>query len=161
MAAQHVMTSIKEDFECYIHNTELGPYIADKCQQHLSLTESFTKEFKFHPRESRVSFKLYEEPFTLPLETFSNICPIQFWGSFDEPPRAEYEAFLSNLCLGEDKGVIQGRIKSSHFPSIQYFALFNEKCIVGKEVCSTLCAPDLSVIYNALAGIKKIGRAHV
>ena len=52
-----MMVGIKEEFEQYVHNAELGPYIEDKCNQHLSLTESFTKEFKFHPRESRVSFK--------------------------------------------------------------------------------------------------------
>ena len=49
----------------------------------------------------------------------------------------------------------QGRIKSIHFPSIQYFALFNGKCIVGKHDCSTLCAPDLSLIYTALTGVKQ------
>jgi hypothetical protein len=49
-----VSAPIKEEFEQYVHNAELGPYIEDKCIQHLSLTESFTKEFKFHPRESRV-----------------------------------------------------------------------------------------------------------
>ena len=46
----------------------------------------------------------------------------------------------------------QGRIKSIHFPAIQYFALFNGKCIVGKQDCSTLCAPDLSLIHTALTG---------
>ena len=44
----------------------------------------------------------------------------------------------------------QGRIKSIHFPAIQYFALFNGKCIVGKQDCSTLCAPNLSLIRTAL-----------
>ena len=48
----------------------------------------------------------------------------------------------------------QGRIKSIHFPSIQYFALFNVKCIVGKQDCSTLCARDLSRMHTALSGIK-------
>ena len=40
-----VSARIKEEFEQYVHNAELGPYIEDKCNQHLSLTESFTKEF--------------------------------------------------------------------------------------------------------------------
>ena len=48
----------------------------------------------------------------------------------------------------------QGRIKSIHFPAIQYFALFNGKFIVGKQDCSTLCAPDLSLIHTALYGDK-------
>ena len=65
-----VSAGIKEEFQQYVHNAELGPYIEDKCNQHLNLIESFTKEFKFHPRESRVSYKLYDRAFTLPLETF-------------------------------------------------------------------------------------------
>ena len=47
---------------------------------------------------------------------------------------------------------MQGRIKSVHFPAVQYFALFNGKCIVGKQDCSILCAPDLSLIHTALTG---------
>ena len=49
-----IESHIKEECEKYVHNAELGPYIEDKCNQHLNLTVSFTKEFKFHPRESRV-----------------------------------------------------------------------------------------------------------
>ena len=109
---------IKEEFEQYVHNAELGPYIADKCHQHLTLTESFLKGFKFHTRESRVSFKLYENPFTISLERFSHHCTIPFWGSLDEPPRSEFEMFLTNLCYGETRGVTQGRIKSIHFPAV-------------------------------------------
>ena len=85
---------------------------------------------------------------------FCNACKIPYWGSLDEPPRSDYESFFTSLCYGEDRGVTQGRIKSIHFPSIQYFALFNGKCIVGKQDCSTLCAPDLSLIHTALIGIK-------
>ena len=40
------------------------------------------------------------------------------------------------------------------FLSIRYFALFNGKCIMGKQDCSTLCAPDLSLIHTALTRIK-------
>ena len=48
----------------------------------------------------------------------------------------------------------QGRIKSIHFPSVQYLALFNSKCIIGKQDCITFCALDLSLIHTALTGIK-------
>ena len=77
-----VHVGIKEEFEQYVHNAELSPYIADKCDKHLSLTESFTKEFKFHPRESRVSFKLYGNSFNIPLETFSNHCRVPLISGF-------------------------------------------------------------------------------
>ena len=95
---------IKEEFVQLAHNAGLGPYISDKCEQHHILTESFVKGFKFHPRESRVSFKLYENPFTISLESFARHCKIPFWGSLDEPPRAEYQSFLTSLCYGETRG---------------------------------------------------------
>ena len=66
-----VRVGIKEEFEQYFHNAELGPYISDKCDQCLILTESF-------PRESTVSFKLYDNPFTISLERFAHLCKIPF-----------------------------------------------------------------------------------
>ena len=120
-----VRVGIKEEFEQYVHNAGLGPYISDKCNQHHTLTESFVKGFKFHPRESRVSFMLYDNSFTISLENFAYHYKLPFWGSLDEPPKAESETFLTSLCYGERRGVTQGRIKSIHFPTIQYIALFN------------------------------------
>ena len=89
-----VSVRIKEEFEQYVHNADLGPYISYKSNQHHTLTESFVKGFKFFPRESRVSFMLYDNPFTISLERFAHHCKIPFWGSLDEPPRAEYQSFL-------------------------------------------------------------------
>ena len=151
-----MQVGIKEEFEKYVHNAGLGPYLSDKCEQRHLLTESFVKGFKYFPCESRVSFMLYDNPFTISLENFAYHCKLPFWGSLDEPPRAEYQSFLTSLCYGETRGVTQGRIKSIHFPAIQYFALFNGKCILGKQDCSTLCAPDLSLIRTALTGERVI-----
>jgi hypothetical protein len=68
-----VSAGIKEVFDQYVHNAE------DNCFQHLNLTETFTKKFKYLSRESRVSFSLYNHPFTMPLELFCNACKIPFW----------------------------------------------------------------------------------
>ena len=73
-----VSMGIKEEFEQYVHNVDLGPYISEKCDQHLILTESFVKGFKFHTHESRVSFKLYENLFTIYLERFAHHYKIPF-----------------------------------------------------------------------------------
>ena len=61
---------IKEEFEQLIHNTELAPFIADKCTQHYNLTISLTKKFEFHPRTSRIVFHLYDRAYNMPLEEF-------------------------------------------------------------------------------------------
>ena len=85
---------IKEEFEQYVHN-------AGKCEQRQLRTESFVKGFTFFPRESRVSFMLYDEPFTISLENFAYRCKLPFWGSLDEPPKAEYESFLATFVTAK------------------------------------------------------------
>jgi hypothetical protein len=144
--------SIKEEFDQYIHNTELSAFVADKPLQHYNLTHSFNQHFEYHPRTSRVLFHLYDRSYSMSLEEFCDACKIPFWGSLSEPRQSDYEMFLNSLCNGEDTGVTQARIKCIHFPAIHYFALFNGKCIVGKQDCSALCGPDLSLIHAALTG---------
>ena len=98
-----LQVGIKEEFEQYVHNAGLGPYLSNKCEQRQLLTESFVKGFKYFPRESRVSFMLYDNPYTIPLENFAYHCKLPFWGSLDEPAKAEYESFLTSLCYGENR----------------------------------------------------------
>ena len=93
---------------------------------------------------------LYDNPYTISLENFAYHCKLLFWGSLDEPAKVEYETFLTILCYGENRGVRQGRIKSIRFSAIQYLALFNGKCIVGKQDCSILSSLDLILIHTAL-----------
>ena len=39
-----VSVGIKEEFEQYVHNAELDPYISYKCNQHHTLTETFVTD---------------------------------------------------------------------------------------------------------------------
>ena len=55
-----MLVGIKEEFEQYVHNAGLGPYLSDKCELRQLLTEKFVNRFTFFPCESRVSFKLYD-----------------------------------------------------------------------------------------------------
>ena len=43
---------------------------------------------------------------------------------------------------------------ASIFHHYNIFVLFNGKCIVGKQDCSTLCAHDLSLLHTAITGNK-------
>ena len=85
-----------------MYNASLGPYLSDKCEKHQLLTESFVKGFKYFPRESGVSFVLFDNPFTILLENFAYYCKIPFWGSLDEPPMVEFESCLTSLFYGEN-----------------------------------------------------------
>ena len=42
-----VRAGIKEEFEAYVRNADLGSFEADKCHQYLYLTDSFVRRFKF------------------------------------------------------------------------------------------------------------------
>ena len=121
---------IKEEFEQYVHNAGLGPYLSDKSEQHQLPTESFVKGFKHFPRESRVPFILYDNPFTISLENFAHHCKLPFWGSLDEPPKVEFETFLTSLCYGERRGVTQGRRKEHSFSRNSVL------CIIQREMYS-------------------------
>ena len=142
--------SINEEFDQYIHNTELAPFIADRCTQHYYFTQSFNKEFEYHSRNSRVVFHLYDRSYGMSLEEFGDACKIPYWGSLGEPQKSDYDMFLHCHCNGEDMGSTQARIKSIQFPSIRYFALFNGNCITSKQDRSALCAPALTCLkpYN-------------
>ena len=143
---------IKEEFYQYIHNTGLSAFVADKPQQFYNLTRTFTRNFMYHPHTFRVSFHLYESSYTMSLDEFCDACKIPRWGSVEVPQPAEYAFFLTSLCNGEDRRVTQARLSSIHFPSIRHFVLFNGKCVVGKQECSALCAPDPSLIHTAITG---------
>ena len=80
-----VSVGIKEEFEQYVHNAGLGPYLSDKCEQRQLLIKSFVKGFTFFPRESRVSFIIYDNTFTISLEMFAYHCKLPYWGLLDEP----------------------------------------------------------------------------
>ena len=97
---------IKEEFDQYIHSTELAPFLADKCIQHYNLTQSFTKKFEYHSHDSRVLFHLYDRVYGMPLEEFCDACKISLLGSLYEPQKSDYHMFLNSLCNGEDRGVI-------------------------------------------------------
>ena len=126
---------IKEEFDQYIHNTELSAFVADKPPQHYNLTHSFTQNFEYHPRTSRVLFHLYDRSYAMSLEEFCDACKIPFWGSLSEPRQSEYEMFLNSLCNGEDRGVTQARIKAFTFPlfNILHFLMGNA-LLVNKTV---------------------------
>ena len=59
---------IKEEFDQYILNAEIAPFITDKCTQHYNLTQSFTKKFEYHSRNSRVLFHIYDRSYGMSLE---------------------------------------------------------------------------------------------
>jgi hypothetical protein len=127
---------IKEEFDQYIHNTELSAFITDKPPQHYSLTHSFTQKFEYHSRTSRVSFHLYDRSYSMSLEEFCDACKIPFWGSLSEPRQSDYELFLNSLCNCEDRGVTQARIKSIHaFPLFSILhSLMANALVVNKTV---------------------------
>ena len=71
-------TRIKEGFDQYIRNADLTSFMADKPNQHLHLTHTFTQHFSYNPRTSRVSFHLYDSSYSLSLEEFCVACKLPY-----------------------------------------------------------------------------------
>jgi hypothetical protein len=54
------------------------------------------------------------------------------------------------ICQGRSFLEESGKIRSIHFPSIQYFAYFIAKCVLARKTASKLSSYDLAFISVAL-----------
>jgi hypothetical protein len=147
-------TGIRQEFDQYAANAGLIAFIADECEQYYILTNSFVQSFKFLGRNDppKAQFKLYAEPHQMTLAEFCNVCLIPFDGDMRDPRPAGFEEFYSTLSVGDSRGVSSAIPASLHFPTVRYFALFIAKCLLAREKVSSLSAPDLAILHQALHG---------
>ena len=73
-----------------------------------------------------------------------------FTGSIEEPHRNDVEGFIDMIVVGETRNVSNARITSIHFPVLCYFAIFASRCLIGRENCGNLSAPDIVILCHAL-----------
>jgi hypothetical protein len=147
-------TELRQEFDQYAANAGLTAFLADECEQYCILTNSFVQSFKFLSRNDppEVRFKLYAKLHQMTLAEFCNVCLIPFDGDLREPRPAGFEEFYSTLSVGDPRGVSIATPPSLHFPTVRYFALFIAKCLLAREKVSSLSAPDLAVLHQALHG---------
>jgi hypothetical protein len=124
-----------QEFAQFVANAGLTDFLADECDRHHILTNSFVQSFYFMPSLDipMVRFDLYAEHHELTLDEFCEICLIPSDGDLREPRPEEFEDFLHTLIVGEFRGVSKARVTSLHFPDVHYFALFIGKCLTAKE----------------------------
>ena len=84
------------------------------------------------------------------LYDFCRFCRIPFEGSIEEPHRNDVEGFIGMIAVGETRKVFDARITSIHFPVLRYFAIFASRCLIGRENCGNLSAPDIVILRHAL-----------
>ena len=103
-----IRTGIKEEFDMYVRNTELTEFLADRCPQYYDLTDSFVRRFKYvyQCTSHDVIFNLYEHPFRMSVEEFSEVCKIPFWGTCTEPRKSDCNEFLMNITRGERRPLL-------------------------------------------------------
>jgi hypothetical protein len=108
---------IYDDFYYLANNAGLIPFLEDKCEQYLLLTNTFVQSFHFHSRREipMVSFNLYDVPREMTLEEFCQVCMIPNEGSPIEPHPRDISEFLSEVTVGEQRGVFEARVASLHF----------------------------------------------
>ena len=147
---------IKEEFNAYLHNTDLVSFEAEKCRQYHYLTSSFVRRFEFSTSRNSptVMFDLYDKSYTMDFEDFTTACKLPQWGSVREPRKSEFRDFLASITVGESRDIAQATIGSIHSPAIHYFALFIGRCINGKDEACHMCVPDLSILGSAVLGDK-------
>ena len=76
-----VRAEIKEEFDAYVRNADLGSFEADKCRQYHYLTDSFVRRFEFSSSSNSqtILFDLYENSYTMDLEDFTTACKLPQW----------------------------------------------------------------------------------
>jgi hypothetical protein len=97
-----------------------------------------------------VHFDLYVEHHEIPLAEFCEICLIPSDGELREPRLEEFEGFLRNLTVGEERGMSKARATGLHFPVVHYFALFKGKCLTARKQGGVLSAPNLAILHRAV-----------
>jgi hypothetical protein len=110
------------------------------------------QSFHFHSRREipMVSFSLYDIPREMPLEEFCQVCMIPNEGSPIEPHPRDVSEFLSEVTVGEQRGVSQARVASLHFSVLRYYSLFAGRCLTGRWESGILSSPDLAILRHAL-----------
>lgn len=141
-----------DDFYYLVDNAGLIPFLEDKCEQYLLLTNTFVQSFHFHSRRETpmVSFNLYDIPREMTLEDFSQVCLIPNEGSPIEPHPRDVAEFISEVTVGESRGVSEARVASLHFSILRYYSLFTGRCLTGRWESGTLSSPDLTILCHAL-----------
>jgi hypothetical protein len=100
------------------NNVGLTPFLEDKCDQYLLLTNTFVQNFHFYARieTPTVSFHLFDIPQEMTLARFCQVCKIPNEGNPLEPHPRDVEEFISAVTVGETRGVSGVRVASLHFP---------------------------------------------
>ena len=94
---------IYDDFYHLVNNAGIIPFLEDKCDQYLLLTNTFVQSFHFHARRDIpiVSFNLYDIPKEMTLEDFCEVCKLPNEGSPLEPHPRDVSEFIPEVTVGE------------------------------------------------------------
>ena len=125
---------IFDDFYHLANNTDIIPFLEGKFDEYLLLKNTFVQSFHFHSRRepSTVTFNLYDIPREMTLGEFCEVCLIPSEGSPIEPHPRDVVDFISDVTVGEHKGVSEARVTSLHFSVLRYYSLFDGRCLTGR-----------------------------
>jgi hypothetical protein len=142
------------DFYHLANNAGIIPFLDEKCEQYLLLTNTFVQSFYFQPRRETptVSFSLYDVPLEMMLDAFCQVCKLPNEGSPLEPRPRDMAEFIPTVSVGESRVFSEARVASLHFPVLCYYSLFAGRCLTGRWESGTLSAPDLAIFLHALHG---------
>jgi hypothetical protein len=148
------VVGILQDFQTLISNAGLEYFVDGEPRQYAKLTMSVVQDFRFSWSSSNpmVYYKIYNKSVDLPFDVFYAAIRVPQWGSREkikERPRTLMDLY-EEICQGRSFSEESGKIRSIHFPSIQYFAYFIAKCVLARKVANKLSSSDLAFISAAL-----------
>ena len=66
------------------------------------------------------------------VDEFCEVCLIPSEGRAIEPHPRDVADFISEVTVGERRGVSEARVTSLHFPVLCYDSLFDGRCLTGR-----------------------------
>ena len=103
----------------------------NKCDQYLLLGNTFVQSFHFHSRTEplTVTFNLYDVPRDITLDEFCEACLIPPEGNPIDPHPCDVTDFISEVTMGQTRGVSEARVAS-----FKFFSCFVLLLIICQEV---------------------------
>ena len=118
------------------------------------LTKTFVESFSFTntPYQSTVSFKIYDLPFTMPLERFCSIVGVRMTGTVKkiQGRPADLLELYRGVTNDDDRVAQRGKIRNIQLPALRYFAYYLATSVLGRENTSNISNYHLAFLAAAL-----------
>jgi hypothetical protein len=148
-----INAGIRDDFSYLVGKVGLTD-MNDESEQYASFTKTFVESFHFSSTKYNpsVTFKIYDNSVTFPLQQFCSIIGIPTTGTMRNikyHPTDLMELYRE-VTNDDDRKAQRGKIRNIQLPAIRYFTYYLATSILGRENTSNISHYHLAFLATAL-----------